>query len=201
MSTEIFLVAPMTADTTGLPALLEEVLDAAPVAALLLPAGPHDEAGYEALARTVLPRAQDRGCAVLLDNAPDLARKLGADGVHMSTGIEAFRRATQILKPDMIVGAGALHTRHDAMTVGEADADYVLFGTLSGPVSDTARNDAAWWSETFEIPAVYCDPKAPLDRLDTAGCEFVGLSGNLWEAPEGPATALAALAGRLEAGQ
>ncbi len=201
MTPEIFLVAPMTADTSGLPALLEEVLDAAPVAALLLPAGPHDEAGYEALARAVLPVVQDRGCAVLLDNTPELARKLDADGVHMSTGIKAFKQAAGLLKPGRIVGAGALHSRHDAMQKGEADADYVFFGTLTGPVSDTARADAAWWAETFEIPAVYCDPEAPLENLDTAGCEFVGLSGNLWDAPEGPAAALATLAGRLEAAQ
>ena len=66
---------------------------------------------------------------MLLDGHVDIVARAGADGAHVD-GMDALSEALTALKPDRIVGAGGLHSRHDAMTSGEAGADYVLFGEV-----------------------------------------------------------------------
>ncbi|UJQ94039.1 thiamine phosphate synthase [Mariluticola halotolerans] len=200
MNTQIFLIAPQNADIETFPAQLGEAIDATYVSALLLTRGKRSEEEYEELARAILPIAQDAGCAVLLDNMPALAKSIGADGVHITSGINAFREALEMLKPDMIVGAGELHSRHDAMTKAEAGADYMFFGPIEGQGDrdPTAREEARWWSETFEVPAVYSNPDATLDDVDAEGCEFVAIAPSTWLTAEGPAATLSAIAETLE---
>ena len=153
MSAELFLVAPPDIAAGPFTEMLARVLAETPAAALFLPRGNRDDAHYRAFAEAVLPLAQQHECAVLIDNDAELAKAIGADGVHISLGIGAVRQAIELLKPDMIVGAGALHSHHDAMMKAEAGVDYVFFGELDTPAAlpediDTAR----WWAETFEVP-------------------------------------------------
>lgn len=198
MNAQIFLIAPMDATLESFPQRLDTALKGGSVAAMLLPRGERDEAAYEALATALLPVAQDNGCALLLDNTPELAKKLGADGVHMTSGIKVFRDAVDTLQPDMIVGAGDVHSTHDAMTKGEAGADYVFFGNLTGETDPEAREAATWWAQTFEIPGVFCAPEVELNETDAVGCEFLGVSDKVWEA-ENPNAAIATVAARLGA--
>ncbi|MGN0112492.1 MAG: thiamine phosphate synthase, partial [Cellulosimicrobium funkei] len=66
--------------------------------------------------------------------------EVGADGVHVTEGgIKAIRAAVSALKPDGIVGVGNVRTRHDAMSFGELDVDYVMFGPLGGAPDPHAR--------------------------------------------------------------
>lgn len=192
MSAQIFLVAPDNAEPAAFLQHLAETLDASPVAALYLPQGAREAGAYADFARAVIPVAQDRGCAVLLDNDASLAKKLGADGVHVSQGIAAFKAAIEMLKPDMIVGAGAIHARHDAMTKAEAGADYIFFGAIGMAATPEDIENALWWAETFEIPTVLFE--ASPQALAASEVEFLGLGQSVWEANDGPAKALAARA-------
>ncbi|HHY48826.1 MAG TPA: thiamine phosphate synthase [Alphaproteobacteria bacterium] len=181
MQTEIYLVAPpdMTAD-----ALQASVAAAAArnrVAALLVPRGARAARDYEQLVRAVAPAVQAADIAVLIEGEPHLVRSLGADGLHVTGGIGAVRAALEALKPEFIVGAGDVRSRHDAMQKGEAGVDYILFGPLSGPISAADRELARWWAETMEIPGVLSDPEASMDTFDASGCEFIGLSARALE--------------------
>jgi thiamine-phosphate pyrophosphorylase len=181
MIAELFLVAPANAETDGFVVALARLLDAEKAAALFLPRGDRDEAQYRAFAEAVLPVAQARDCAVLLDNDAALAKNLGADGVHVSLGIIAVQQALALLKPDMIVGAGALHSRHDAMMKAEAGVDYVFFGDIATSAAGLEEIDAArWWAETFEVPCVLFE--AGRDAAGT-GAEFAALGPSAF-APE-----------------
>ena len=93
----------------------------------------------------------------------------------MPGGIKAVKEAIAVLKPQMIVGAGDIHSRDDAMLKGEAGVDYILFGPLSGSISDPEREMAQWWAETMEIPSVLSDPEAGPASYDAGDCEFIGL--------------------------
>jgi thiamine-phosphate pyrophosphorylase len=84
------------------------------------------------------------------------------------------------------------------MQLGELELDYVLFGPLNSGLTAEARDMAAWWSETMEVPAVLSDPEATPETLDPAGCEFVAFGDSVWQAEAGPGPALAALARRLQ---
>jgi thiamine-phosphate pyrophosphorylase len=122
--------------------------------------------------------------AVLLDDAR-LARTLKADGVHLSWTrdvAERYRDARDMLGARFIVGADAGKSRHDAMTLGEAGADYVGFGVPAG-VSDidgarARRADLVqWWSEIFEVPCVAFDVATAADAAELAsfGADFIGI--------------------------
>jgi thiamine-phosphate pyrophosphorylase len=178
MTPDLYLVAPDDADAAGFPALLQRALAAAPAGALLMPMGDRTEADYRALVAAVLPVAQKAGCAVLLDNRPDLVKPLNADGVHVTGGAKAVSEAVALLKPDFIVGAGEIGSRHEAMVRGELDIDYLLFGDR-----EDGAEMARWWSETFEIPAVYKAASMDDPELKAMPTEFVAF-GDIWDNPE-----------------
>jgi thiamine-phosphate pyrophosphorylase len=153
------------------------------------------------LVRPIIEMAQARHCAaLLLDDAP-LARVLRADGVHLSAGADLASRydeARSILGTGAIVGVDAGGSRHQAMELGEAGADYVAFSADADavplakgePEPDDASADPAldvdhgpqtlhdliaWWSEVFEIPCVAFGA-TDVDNargLAEAGAEFV----------------------------
>lgn len=120
--------------------------------------------------------------AIIADDAA-LARTMKADGVHVSWCKEiaaAFEEAREIVGGRSIVGVDAGRSRHDAMQLGEAGADYVAFGI---PPAVEDRETAArrrleligWWSEIFEIPCVGFDVESPAaaELLADAGSDFV----------------------------
>jgi thiamine-phosphate pyrophosphorylase len=181
MTAEIYLIAPADIAAAPLAAALDAALRAPGVAALLLPRGARAENAYKDFVKAIAPRAHAAGVAVLVEGEPGLVRMLGVDGLHVTGGAGAVREAVDKLKPDMIVGVGDVRTRDDAMRKGELGIDYILFGPLSGDISDAQRELARWWAETMEIPSVLSDPQATPQSYDAAGCEFIGLGTAAWE--------------------
>ena len=155
---------------------------------------------------------QRRDIALLLDGRPEIVARAGADGAHL-TGIEALRAALPTLKPDRIAGAGGLHSRHDAMLAGEADADYVMFGEpplpprwredrvgVRGAVGNrlpfaAVQERLAWWAELFQPPCIgYAATADEIRPLAQAGADFVALGEWIWTQPGGTDAAVAAVA-------
>ena len=198
MTAQIFLIADPDADPATCLQRLDEALAASPVAALLLRRGTRGEGSYKALVKAVAPRAQAAGVAVLIEGDPGWVRTLGADGVHVEGGINDVRAATEALKPDFIVGAGQIASRHDAMSKGELGPDYIFFGPLSGTRDPEQREMARWWAEIMEVPSVLSDPAATAETATAEGSEFIALSDSLWAAPEGVTARLGAIAKALE---
>jgi thiamine-phosphate pyrophosphorylase len=199
MTPQIFLIAPPDTDATRCLSGLDEALAAVSVAVLLLPRGARSEGSYKALVKAVAGRAQAAGVAVLIEGDPGLVRMLGADGLHVEGDVGEVRAATAALKPDFIVGAGQVASRHDAMSKGELGPDYVLFGALSGQQDPEQREIARWWAHLMEVPSVFSDPAATAESATAEGAEFIGLGESLWSAPEGVGARLAAIARALEA--
>lgn len=198
MTAQIFLIAPADCDATQCLNKLDEALAAAPVAAMLLPRGGRSEGGYKALVKAVSPRAQAAGVAVLIEGDPGLVRMLGADGLHVEGSISDLKSATSALKPDFIVGAGQIASRHDAMSKGELGPDYIFFGPIGGTRDPEQREMARWWAEIMEVPSVLSDPAATPESATAEGSEFIGLGDSLWSAPEGVTARLGAIAKALE---
>jgi thiamine-phosphate pyrophosphorylase len=196
MAPQLYLITPPTAEPESFLATLMAVLSAAPFSALLVARGDMDAAAYAKLAAAAVNIGQGAGCAVLIENDIALAKRVGADGVHVSEGPAALKAAVAALKPAMIVGAGNLNSRHDAMTAGEMDIDYVFFGSTDGQIGAQAVELAEWWAHAFEVPAVLSQPDATAETADAQGAEFLALSQSLWSASE-PARAMQAIAASL----
>ena len=158
---------------------------AAEVASVLItpPTGRALEAGST---RPLIEVAQRHGTAVLLAADARLARSLRADGVHLPAAADledVYRSARSILGATGIVGFDAGISRHDAMTLAEAGADYVAFGAPAHlkdrEKSRERRNElVAWWAEIFQVPCVAFDVETAqeAEALALAGADFVAVT-------------------------
>lgn len=144
----------------------------------------------------LIAEIQKLGIAALVTD-PALARVVKADGVHVPASksiAEAYREARETLSGRLIAGADAGRSRHDAMTLGEAGADYVAFGIPPHvedreTAADRRRDLVAWWTEIFEVPCVAFDVATPADAEDLieAGADFIAV--RLPDAQDAAATA------------
>jgi thiamine-phosphate pyrophosphorylase len=184
----LFLTLPPSPDA-GFAALLRPALEAADVACVL----GRFARGAEATARELAQMVQAKGAAFLVAEDMELMAACGADGVHVA-GAGAAVAAARRLKPAHIVGAGGLPDRDAAMTAGEADIDYVMFGGLeTGLDAAGLLARVAWWAEIFTVPCVaQAESLADVAPLAQAGADFVALAEAVWTDPRGPAAALAA---------
>ena len=135
---------------------------------------------------------------MLIEGDPKLAISLGVDGLHVEGSLAELKSALVALKPDLIVGAGGIASRDDAMGKGEVLPDYIMFGPLSGAMAPETRELAGWWAEAMEIPSVLFDPESTAETADAAGCEFLALGSNVL-ADADPALRLAEFRSALEA--
>lgn len=199
MAPQLYLITPPDPDAADFPRRLMAVLTGPEIAALLVRRGSLADAAYAELAERLVQVGQAAGAAVLVEDDVALAQSVGADGVHVTEGgIKAIRAAVAALKPDGIVGAGNVRSRHDAMSFGELDIDYVFFGPLGGTPDPEAAELAQWWAETFEVPAVHSNPAADAQNPDLTGAEFLALSDCVW-ATKDPTASLAAFAAKEKA--
>jgi thiamine-phosphate pyrophosphorylase len=199
----LYLAIAPQSDSAALLQGLPAALGNADVAAVLVRLALGDERALINTVKSLAPPLQALGVAVLVEGDPARAVRAGADGAHLN-GTAALQAAVSRLKPDRIAGAGALHSRHDAMVAGEAGADYVMFGE---PEADGHRPSftaiverVAWWSELFEIPCVaWAERFEEIGDLCTAGADFIALGDAVLADPRGIAAALAEARSRLAA--
>ncbi len=127
------------------------------VASALARLAPGAEADAKRIVARLLEITAPADVALLVENDARLAARAGADGAHVA-GAEALAEALASLKPERIVGAGGLRLRDDAMSAGEAGADYVMFGEprpdgWTPPLDETLER-VGWWAEIFQTPCV-----------------------------------------------
>lgn len=189
------LATPPLADAAAFASAMNAALAAGDVASLLIRFAEADERANEAIVRALAPAAQDKGVAVLVDAAPNVALRAGADGAHLSGCGEALVDAVKKLSPRYIVGAGDLETRDDAMRAGEAGVDYVMFSDAD---RDALIERVAWWAELFNTPCVArAETLAEVAPLVEAGADFVLLDDAVWSDARGPAAAMAEAQAKL----
>lgn len=152
-----------------------------------------------AAARALLPIAHAHDVAFLINDRPDLAAELQADGVHVGQEDASYGEARRLLGPDRIVGVTCHDSRHLAMVAGEQGADYVAFGAFYPTATKTPKTAAdpeilRWWSETVEVPCVAIGgiTVANARPLVEAGADFLAVSAGVWAYGQGPKAAVAA---------
>jgi thiamine-phosphate pyrophosphorylase len=197
---QLYLISPPTIDA-GFADILASALDAAPVAAFqfrIKGVGEHD------LARLAPPLQKicaDRDVAFIVNDSVSLAKRLGADGVHLGQEDGDPREARALLGPAVQIGVTCHDSRHLAMDAGEAGADYVAFGAFYPTATKETRHRPdpsilSWWATVFELPCVAIGGITPdnAQPLVLAGADFLAVSGAVWAAEQGPAAAVAAFA-------
>jgi thiamine-phosphate pyrophosphorylase len=202
--TRLYLITPpQVADIAGFTKTLDAALGAGDVASLQLRLkaadGMIDMQATRELSRAVTGLAQEAGVAVLINDSPELARELGADGVHVGWDDAPVRDARKLLGPDAIVGATAKNSYHKAMQAGEDGADYVAFGAFYPTTTKESTVPAELdllqvWQAAMVLPCVAIGgiTAANAAPLVTAGADFIAVSSGIWNHPDGAAAAVKA---------
>lgn len=182
----LFLVSPTDADPEVFAACFEGAAKAGDVASLLV--RPTADRGETVdLISAVLETGYEYNVAVLVEDDAELAAESGADGVQVAGDLEKFKRARALLGSDRIVGVLSQGSRHAAMEVGEAGADYLAFDqtrpfTIGSGETLERIDPISWWSETFEIPTVAfapCELK-DVETLVQSGSNFIRPGDAMW---------------------
>ncbi|HEY5793926.1 MAG TPA: thiamine phosphate synthase [Bosea sp. (in: a-proteobacteria)] len=186
--TRLMLVTPLVADADAMAFKLMQAQAGGDIAAVLLRLADGDERSRIERVKRLAGPVQAANVALVVEASALVAARGGADGVHLTGGVEAIAEARSSLKGERIIGAGGLRARHDAMDIGEAGVDYVMFGEPrpdgSVPPLPAVVERAGWWAEIFETPCVaYAPDPESVPALVETGAEFVALGA--WAFEEG----------------
>jgi len=193
---QLYLVSPL--DVSGaFPDRLAAALDAGPVAAFQLRVKNIDQHEAARLAEPLQLICAERDVAFIVNDSMALAKRIGADGVHLGQDDGDPREARALLGPAAQIGVTAHDSRHLAMEAGEAGADYVAFGAFFETVTKETRHRPdpsilSWWATLFEIPSVAIGGITPANGrvLVEAGADFLATCGAVWNHEDGPAAAV-----------
>ncbi|SKA34971.1 thiamine phosphate synthase [Consotaella salsifontis] len=177
---------------------LKAALEAGDVASVLIDPAGRVDADFQHLAEKIVPIVQDAGAAAVIVDDTRCAGRVGADGIHLSSGSrDDLADLVKRFSPKLIVGASGFATRHAALEAGELMPDYLFFGRPGGDTHpephDKAVDLAGWWAELVEIPAIIMGG-TDIDQLSPAaasGAEFVALSAAVFGPGADPAAAVA----------
>jgi thiamine-phosphate pyrophosphorylase len=146
--------------------------------------------GEHELARMAEPLQRicaDADVAFIVNDSVALAKRLGADGVHLGQSDGDIADARAILGPSAQIGRTCHDSRHLAMEAGEQGADYVAFGAFYETTTKPSnyRPDPSilsWWSGLFEIPCVAIGGITPdnVKPLVDAGADFAAVCQAVW---------------------
>lgn len=180
----LFLVVPSTLDAGTASACLNAALAAGDVAALKVTGNRSQQLS---LLGAIEAAAQAAGVAVLCEDDEELAFDKAADGVEIAADAAHFAAARRRLGDEAIIGARCGTSRHQAMEMADAGADYVLIAPGDGDESLVR-----WWAELFEVPCV----AEATEGAVADGADFAVVPAAMWASPD---AALSEVKGLMQA--
>ncbi len=191
----LYLISPLDVDG-DFPQRLARAIDAGEglVSAFQFRVKGVDQHECARLAAPLQSVCSERDVAFIVNDSIALAKRIGADGVHLGQEDGTVAEARAELGNDAQIGVTCHDSRHLAMAAGEAGADYVAFGaffsTSTKDVSHRAEPETlTWWQQIFEIPCVAIGGITPENckPLVAAGADFLAVSGAVWSGDEAEA--------------
>lgn len=187
---DLYLISPL--DVTGtFPNRLARALDAGPVAAFQFRVKGVDDHAAALLAEPLQRICADRDVAFIVNDSISLAKRLGADGVHLGQEDGHVAEARDRLGRDAQIGVTCHDSRHMAMEAGEAGADYVAFGAFFPSSTKETKHHATlelleFWQHLFALPCVAIGGITPANcgPLVQAGADFLAVSNAVWQGDE-----------------
>ena len=198
---QIYLITPpVIDDLDAFCEALDKALAAAPVACLQLRLKEVDDSAVIQAGGAMLPICHAHGTLLLVNDRPDIAHKIGADGAHIGQDDMDYFSSRELLGGDAIIGVTCHDSKDLAFKAAQSGADYVAFGAVFETQTKTPKSRVeleifTWWQEAIEIPSVaiggITTDNAKL--VITAGADFIAVSAGVWQHKDGPADALSQL--------
>lgn len=195
--TRLYLITPSKFDLEDFAGKLEDALSGGDVASVQLRMKESDDEVIIEAAQKLMPICHAKDVAFIINDRPDLAQKVGADGVHVGQEDVNLKEAREALGPDQIIGITCKDSKHLAMTAGEQGADYVAFGAFYPTETKLTTTLATpelltWWQDLFEIPCVAIGgiTVENAETLAKAGADFIAICSGVWDYKDGPKAAV-----------
>ncbi len=196
----LYLITPPALEPEAFSDDLAAALTGGDVACLQLRLKDADRAEVVRAARVLMPICHAQDVAFLVNDDPDIAAEVGADGVHIGTEDMAYADARQRVGDSAIVGVSCYDSRHRAIVAADAGADYVAFGAFfptqtKDPPTRATPDVLTWWQTMTTVPCVAIGgiTAENCQSLVTAGADFLAVISSVWNNERGPAAAVAAL--------
>ncbi len=196
----LYLITPPQLEPDSFVDELAAALDGGDVSCVQLRLKGADDNAVCAAGERLIPVCHARDVAFLVNDRPDLAKTIGADGAHIGAEDGNTAEARALLGGDAILGVSCYDSRHLAMQAGESGADYVAFGAFFPTQSKTPRTRAElnllkWWRQmtimqSVAIGGITAKNCAPLVQ---AGADFLAVIAAVWDHPDGPAVGVRAI--------
>ena len=196
----LYLITPPEFELEAFAPKLEAALDAGDVACLQLRLKGADDDAVRRAGERLLPICRAREVPLLVNDRPDLAAEIGADGAHVGADDASYADARERVGADGTVGVSCYDSRHLAMEAASAGADYVAFGAFFPTETKTPRAKAdvdllEWWQTLMVVPCVAiggitAENCAPLVEN---GADFLAVIGGVWSHPDGPEAGVRAI--------
>ncbi|MFN3726743.1 MAG: thiamine phosphate synthase [Allosphingosinicella sp.] len=195
---QLYLISPANVGG-GFADQLRAALAGGPVAAFQFRVKDVDQHEAARLAEPLQRICAEHDVAFIVNDSASLAKRIGADGVHLGQQDGDPREARALLGPSAQIGVTCHDSRHLAMEAGEAGADYVAFGSFFPTTTKEVRHHPdpsilSWWVTLFELPCVAIGGITPQNGrvLVEAGADFLAVSNAVWGHSGGPGAAVAA---------
>jgi len=193
----LYLISPQGVGG-AFPDLLRAALEPGVAKAFQLRVKDTDDHELARLAEPLQRICADANVAFIVNDSMTLAKRLGADGVHLGQSDGNIREARALLGPGAQIGRTCHDNRHFAMQAGEDGADYVAFGAFYPTTTKPSNyrpppSILSWWSTLFEIPCVAIGGITPDNAkpLVDAGADFIAVCQAVWSKDDTAAAAAA----------
>ena len=194
---QLYLISPL--DVTGdFPDRLSAALAAGPVAAFQFRVKSMDQHEAARLAEPLLAICRAADVAFIVNDDVGLAKRIGADGVHLGQDDGDPREARKILGPEAQIGI-TVHAQPPSRH-GRGRRPGPIISPLvpstppppNRPIIRRTPSIIGWWTTVSEIPCVAiggitAENCAP---IVAAGADFIAVSAGVWAAPDGAGAAV-----------
>jgi thiamine-phosphate pyrophosphorylase len=140
--------------------------------------------------RTVQPLCRTHQVALILNDSPDLARRLGCDGVHLGAEDTPVATARAQMPVGAIIGVSCYNDIALAVRAKDDGADYVAFGALYPSSTKQAKTRAtldlfSQWRQRQADPlpsvAIGGIQLSAVPDILSAGARAVALCSGIWD--------------------
>lgn len=185
---QLYLISPEVTEVEAFLPQLEEALSVGPVGAFQLRLKHASDADILRIAAPLMAMCHRYNTMFILNDRPDLAAQLGADGVHLGEEAERYEEARRLLGEAAVIGISCYGSLDRAVEFAEKGASYVAFGafyptTTKEPKARPEPEILSWWVRNSVIPCVAiggidannCTP------LLQAGADFIAVVRSAWQ--------------------
>jgi len=135
----------------------------------------------------IKPVCDRYGTLIIINDNPNVAKAVKADGVHLGQKDADYSYARNLLGQKAIIGVTCHGSKELAFKAASLGANYVAFGAFYKSETKNAKYKAnteilEWWQEAVEIPCVAIGGIniSNAENIIKAGADFIALSNAVW---------------------